>query len=146
MMFSGLRGWLAGSRIVGEFSFLFEGALIWALAGAALALATPAPPFLASVSGPARLFFKTGIGFGAGWWGGLPWSLALTLAARGHQPAPPVTTLTRITWIAVCGFVVVAVAANRLGLAMIASIGLAVLVATLAARAALAWEARRQFG
>jgi hypothetical protein len=141
---SRLRGWLAGSRMAGEFSFLFDGALIWALAGAVVALASPAPNLLAGLSPPARVFFQAGIGFGFGWWCGLPWSFAFALSARAYRPAPPVAMLTRITWLAVTGFAAVSLTARLAGLAMIASIGVGVVIATLTARIALARAAHRQ--
>ncbi|MFI5166138.1 MAG: hypothetical protein ACHQQS_05935 [Thermoanaerobaculales bacterium] len=143
---SRLRRWFAGSRMVGEFSFLFDGALIWALTGAVVALASPAPALLAGLSPPARVFFQAGIGFGFGWWCGLPWSFAFALSARAYTPAPPVATLRRITWFAVTGFAAVALTARLTGLAMVACIGLGVVVATLAARVGLARAAHRQRG
>jgi hypothetical protein len=130
--------------MVGEFSFLFDGALTWACAGTVVALALPAPALLAHVAGTKRAFFQAAIGFGLGWWGGLPWSFAFALTARAYRPPPPVPMLSRITWLAVAAFAAVALVAPAAGLGIALSLGGGVIAATLTARFGLWFAAGRQ--
>ncbi|HUK12324.1 MAG TPA: hypothetical protein VLW17_03400 [Thermoanaerobaculaceae bacterium] len=134
---------IAGSRLAGELSFLFDGALIWGVASAVVAVAVPAPAMLAGLSRPARLFFQAGIGFGLGWWCGLPWTFAFALTARAYRPPPAVATLVRITWVAVAVFAALALVPYLAGLPLAGSVGAGVIAATLAARVGVATAARR---
>ncbi|HVN76054.1 MAG TPA: hypothetical protein VMT19_07030 [Thermoanaerobaculaceae bacterium] len=130
-------------RVLAEVRFAFGAALVMAAAGTVIAFWMPPFRLMPSEAPAVRTFVQAAVGFGLGWWGGLFWSTALVFYARRHRPLPPVAALTPATWLA--GVLVAAgtLAMRRLGASVIVSIGVGVVVATVAARLVVGRAARR---
>ncbi|MFH1177943.1 MAG: hypothetical protein V1750_11095 [Acidobacteriota bacterium] len=139
------RRLLARPRLVDELRFVLSGALVGAAAGLALALLALPPQGGAFATAPpgARWFLAIAPGAGGGWWGGLVWSVLLSLAGRRQTPPAPVASLLPATAWAASVLVAVSGAARLAHLhpGWGAAAGLA--LAALAARLLLAQAARR---
>jgi hypothetical protein len=129
-------------RLLGEVNFALGAAVIMALAGTVVSLATPPLRAFPTASPPVRWFIRGATGFGLGWWAGLVWSIGLAFYARRYQPPPPLPALTRATWVAAALIAAATLIALYLGLSFSGSAGVGVIVATLAARTTVSHAAR----
>jgi hypothetical protein len=129
-------------RLLGEVNFALGAALIMALAGTVVSLATPPLRLFPTASPPVRWFIRGATGFGLGWWVGLVWSIGLAFHARRYQPPAPLPALTRATWIAAALIAAATLTALYLRLPFAGSAGAGVIVATLAARMMVSRAAR----
>jgi hypothetical protein len=108
------RRLLARPRLVDELRFVLAGALVGAAAGLVLALFALPPHGGAFATAPpgARWFLAIAPGAGGGWWGGLVWSVLLSLAGRRQAPSAPVASLLPATALAALVLVAVSGAAR----------------------------------
>jgi hypothetical protein len=140
------RGWrrlFHRPRMLAEVRFAFGGALIMAVAGAALAFGMPPIRVLPNDAEATRLFVQGSVGFGLGWWGGLCWSTALVFYARRIRPLPPLGAMTTATWVAAAILVAASLGLRAGRASAVVSIGAGLVVATVAARLVVARAAHR---
>ena len=140
---AGWRRMFHRPRALSEVKFAFGGALIMAVAGAALAFGMPPIRLLPGDAPAVRLFVQGSVGFGLGWWGGLFWSTALVFYARRSRPLPPLGAMTVATWVGGGILTATSLALRAGGASVVVSIGAGVVAATVAARLAVARAARR---
>ncbi len=132
-------------RLASEVHFAFGGALVGGLTGLLLAML----PLLVAPHGlvaePAFIthYRRLATGAGVGWVGGLFWCALLAANARRHSPPRPAAVLMRATWLAAGTALAAEAAALFAGLAEGWAAGLALVAATLAARALVAVPSRR---
>jgi len=135
---------LALLRLVSEIHFAFGGALVGGLTGLLLAVL----PLLIAPHGivaePAFIahYRRLATGAGVGWVGGLFWCVLLAMNAHRHSPPPPAAVLMRATWLAAGTALVAEAAALFAGLTQGWAAALALVAATLTARALVAIPSR----